>query len=315
MGSNTVSVIIPTYNFAPFIVDAVESVLAQTYTDHEIIVVDDGSRDGTRERLEPYTDRIRYIYQDNGGPSSARNTGIRQARGELIGFLDADDLWHPRKLEVQVRFLREHPEIGIVGASHTEDFGAEWAEVDRPGDPPWRSISYHDLIVKGRFGPSAALIRRECFDEAGPFDVTLRGGEDRDMWIRIGAIRPVAILEQPLWKYRIHRKSATRATRLMEENVRRLHEKIFNSPEGRRLPASVRRRSRSIAAFYESHGYAEDREYGRALAKFLESVLSWPLPYPRNDVPPSLVRLKFLAMLPSKVLRPGAPRSDDETRS
>ncbi|MBM2835200.1 MAG: glycosyl transferase [Candidatus Brocadiaceae bacterium] len=95
-----VSVVIPTYNRAPYVIMAIESVLAQSYQDYEIIVVDDGSTDGTRDVLEPYRDRIRYMYQDNKGVSAARNTGIQESRGEWIAFLDSDDEWLPNKLEI-----------------------------------------------------------------------------------------------------------------------------------------------------------------------------------------------------------------------
>src|SRR5690348_15579178 len=109
-----VSVIIPAYNYARYIPGAVNSVLAQTYQNHEIVVVDDGSTDGTRQALGDSLDKISYIYQHNRGVSAARNVGIERSRGELIAFLDADDVWVPDKLDRQVRFLRDHPSIGMV---------------------------------------------------------------------------------------------------------------------------------------------------------------------------------------------------------
>src|SRR5271156_2034659 len=102
MSRPAVSVIIPTYNYGRFVTEAVDSVLAQSYTDHEVIVVDDGSVDDTPERMQPYAERVRYLRQPNQGPSAARNNGIEAARGEYVAFLDADDLWHPRKLEAQL---------------------------------------------------------------------------------------------------------------------------------------------------------------------------------------------------------------------
>ena len=97
-----VSVVIPTYNSSQFIVETLESVFAQTYKDYEIIVVDDGSTDNTKEVLQPYTSRIKYIYKENGGPASARNVGIKSAQGEYIAFLDSDDRWLPEKLEKHI---------------------------------------------------------------------------------------------------------------------------------------------------------------------------------------------------------------------
>jgi glycosyltransferase involved in cell wall biosynthesis len=109
-----VSVIIPTFQSARYIVEAVESVLGQTYAPIEIIVVDDGSTDDTRERLRPYFDRLRYVYLENSGPSKARNHGVRLARGELIAFLDADDRWLSNKLETQIRCLMNEPTAALV---------------------------------------------------------------------------------------------------------------------------------------------------------------------------------------------------------
>ena len=124
MSMDLVTAVIATYNYGRFVTQAVESVLAQTYGNLEVIVVDDGSDDDTRELLAPYTDRIRYIYQKNQSVAAARNTGIRAASGDLIAFLDADDIWHPQKIEVQMRYLADHPEeaveMGACGRRLTE---------------------------------------------------------------------------------------------------------------------------------------------------------------------------------------------------
>src|SRR5208283_2367398 len=106
MNDPLVSVVIPTYNCGRYICETVESALGQTYSPVEIIVVDDGSTDDTRERLTTYGDRVRYIYQQNTGPAVARNRGVQDAQGDWIAFLDADDLWLPYRLELQVELLR-----------------------------------------------------------------------------------------------------------------------------------------------------------------------------------------------------------------
>src|SRR5438552_18101942 len=118
MQSARVSIIIPSFNSAQFVVDAVESALKQTAGEPEVIVVDDGSTDDTQARLAPCRDRIVVIHQANGGLSAARNTGLRAATGEFVGFLDADDAWHPRKVELQLKALHRDPKLGLVG-SHT----------------------------------------------------------------------------------------------------------------------------------------------------------------------------------------------------
>src|SRR5258708_5856521 len=104
-----VSVIIPSYNCGRYVTEAVDSALAQTHPPAEVIVVDDGSTDDTEERLRPYSGRIRYLRKENGGVATARNRGIHEAVGELIAFLDSDDSWHPRKLEIQIEYLRQNP--------------------------------------------------------------------------------------------------------------------------------------------------------------------------------------------------------------
>ncbi len=109
-----ISVVIPTYNRAAFICRAVDSALGQTYAPLEVVVVDDGSKDDTREVLRKYGDRIRYVAKENGGVSSARNVGVREATGEYIAFLDSDDTWVPEKLAVQMDIFRAHPDYGMV---------------------------------------------------------------------------------------------------------------------------------------------------------------------------------------------------------
>jgi glycosyltransferase involved in cell wall biosynthesis len=109
-----VSVVIPSYNSAHHISETLESVFSQSYRPHEIIVVDDGSTDDTRAVLEKYSDRIIYVYQKNAGEPAARNTGIRRASGEFIAFLDADDLWLPNKLTLQMDYFEKHPEVDLV---------------------------------------------------------------------------------------------------------------------------------------------------------------------------------------------------------
>ena len=109
-----VSVIIPTYNSSQYIKEAIDSVLAQTYKNFEIIVIDDGSTDNTKEVLAPYLSVIKYIYKNNGGPASARNRGIKEANGEFVAFLDADDVWKPDRLARGVDILDQRPEVGLI---------------------------------------------------------------------------------------------------------------------------------------------------------------------------------------------------------
>src|SRR5712692_3480948 len=182
-----VSVVIPTFNSADYVVQAIQSVLAQTYQEFEIIVVDDASTDNTEELLRPFADRICYVRQDRGGQSAARNRGILQARGELIAFLDADDLWRPTKLARQVEYLKCHPEACLVytdftrgplpgsnNESRLRDF--------KPRDP---ADVFHGLLEENFIATPTVMVRRSALARSGLFDPTLRGSEDLDLWLRL----------------------------------------------------------------------------------------------------------------------------------
>jgi glycosyltransferase involved in cell wall biosynthesis len=184
-----VSVIIPTYNHALYLPGAIQSVLDQTFRDFEMIVVDDGSTDDTAEVIKPFfaDPRFRYIHQRNRGLAAARNTGIKHTEGELVAFLDADDLWLPEKLEEEVRIIdRGGPEVRLVYCFFQYiDQGGNILETVT--EHPIKNPTYKDLLycnwVLG--SSSAVLIRKKAFDEVGLFDESLRSLEDIDMWIRI----------------------------------------------------------------------------------------------------------------------------------
>jgi glycosyltransferase involved in cell wall biosynthesis len=184
-----VSVIIPAYNAAGHVRRAVDSVLAQSLQDYELLVVDDGSTDATRAVLAEYGDRLRLLAKQNGGPAAARNHGLQHARGEYVAFLDADDYWKTDKLQRQVELLDARPEIGFCSTA-TE-------VVDSAGRPagnwPCRAdagplpdvLFMHGTVISG--STSGVLARRRLIAELGGFDEDLRGFEDPDLWIRLAA--------------------------------------------------------------------------------------------------------------------------------
>lgn len=187
-----ISVVIPTYNYAIYLPRAIESVLVQTYEHFELIIVDDGSTDNTAAVMEAYKsrypDRIHYIYQKNGGPNAARNKGIDSAQGEFVALLDADDEWFPDKLAKQISFALENTNVGMIGC------GFRWVKDDgtiicdgRGESPPPRCdlIRYLKIRNFNFGGSSGVLIKKECFRVVGKFDESLKGSEDRDMWLRI----------------------------------------------------------------------------------------------------------------------------------
>jgi glycosyltransferase involved in cell wall biosynthesis len=193
----TVSVIIPTYNRWPMVGAAVQSVLAQSYHDFELIVVDDGSTDVTSMELVKFGSRLRYFKQDQSGVSAARNLGVRQSQGRLIAFLDSDDLWRPDKLKIQARFMGNDPDVQIC---QTDEVWIRNGECVNPklkhrkpsGDIFERSL---DLCL---VSPSAVMMTRELFERIGGFDESLPVCEDYDLWLRIARDNPVPLVAQPL---------------------------------------------------------------------------------------------------------------------
>jgi glycosyltransferase involved in cell wall biosynthesis len=194
-----VSVIIPTYNSGAMVRDAIQSVLAQTYSDFEIVVVDDGSTDNTESVVRQFSRRARYFKQENQGVSTARNVGIRKSVGEYLAFLDSDDLWSPEKLAEQVPLLDCDPELGLVYS--------DWALASDQGiiqtsylrDLPCRSgYVFDDLIQSGFILTSGVVVRRACLEAAGDFDKSLAIAQDYDLWLRISYRWKVALVNKPL---------------------------------------------------------------------------------------------------------------------
>lgn len=226
----SVSVVIPTYNYGRYVTEAVESALAQTLPPMEIIVVDDGSTDDTAVRLAPYMQRIQYIYQENSGLPAARNTGIRKATGEWIALLDADDVWHPQKLEVQLRAVEDLNGVALIGSP-----SAPTLEGPLPV-PKVYELTVRDFVLSSRTGTTGALIRRSSFETVGYFDETLRSVEDRDMWLRLATRFRCVLVDSQCWWYRPHAGQMNRNADRMFTNYRRVLDKFFaEHPEHGRL--------------------------------------------------------------------------------
>src|SRR5687767_14566662 len=162
MTAPTVSVVIPTYNYGRYVGDAIDSALAQTRPPDEVVVVDDGSTDDTPDRLAAYGDRIRVVRQTNQGLSAARNAGIRAAHGDWVAFLDSDDAFHPRKLELQLGALARRPELRLLATDGFHDEAAKWPTV--PDAPPLTDVPVARIAVRTCFAPSSVLAHKSCFD-------------------------------------------------------------------------------------------------------------------------------------------------------
>lgn len=199
-----VSVIIPAYNKADLTVQTVNSVLAQTYKNVEIIVVDDGSTDDTAHKLSIFGDKIKYLLKKNGGACSARNAGLRKASGEFIAFLDCDDLYHPTKIERSVDYLNKHPEFGFV---HT---GVNW--IDNDGKKVGTNIDKRsrkegwiaDRLIYGNFLCNPTIVARQQFVRSiGGFDESMFAPADWDFWLKLAEKCQAGFISEALTDYRI----------------------------------------------------------------------------------------------------------------
>ncbi|MCP5094639.1 MAG: glycosyltransferase, partial [Chloroflexi bacterium] len=207
----SVSVIVPTYNNAHFIAETLHSLFAQTFTDVEIIVIDDGSTDDTAIVLTAFLNRIKIVLQDNAGPAAARNHGLQLAQGEFVLFLDADDLLLPNTLAEQVAILKERP---FLGATHSG-----WQIMDETGHviktvEPWHDAPQLDLLTWLQWKPvrlGATLFRRAWLEQVNGFDPTLRQAEDVDLMLRLSlAGCQIKWLPRPTMQYRHHAQSTIR---------------------------------------------------------------------------------------------------------
>jgi glycosyltransferase involved in cell wall biosynthesis len=231
-----VSVIVPCYNYANFISQTLNSVRQQTYQDWECIVVDDGSTDNSKDIIFSYTSRdprFVYVYQENRGLSAARNTGIKEAKGDFLQFLDADDLIESRKLELQVLYLKEHPDVEIVYGDvryfSTEQPGELLLSLDGKNRPWMPKVSgkgekvLNYLIRENIMVVSSPLVSRKVIEECGFFDETLKACEDWDYWLRCalaGLFFKYEGMEGSYSLVRMHRASMSKnISRMIAESI------------------------------------------------------------------------------------------------
>jgi glycosyltransferase involved in cell wall biosynthesis len=192
-----VSVIIPTYNRKKFLGKAIDSVLDQTYRSFELLIIDDGSDDGTDKFVASYGNAVRYLHQDNLGVAAARNTGIRAARHDLLAFLDSDDTFAPEKLALQVAAMAARPEYLV---SHTDEIWYRRGKLLNQKNRHAREGGniFDRCLELCAVGMSTSMVRRRLFDETGLFDEELPCCEDYDLWLRVSAVFHFLLVAQPL---------------------------------------------------------------------------------------------------------------------
>jgi len=270
----TVSVIIHTYNNEKFIAETVESVLNQTYKDYEIIVVDDGSEDGTRDALIPYMQKIRYHYKENGGIASAKNAGISLSETEFVAFLDHDDLWVPDKLQLQMEHFNENPQIGLVYAKYTSFRDGE--ELRTKPEKGYSGWIFKELLSKSFIQTSTVVVKRECLDAVGPYDETFFLGDEYDMFLRIARKFQCGFVDKGLTRYRVHDTNASNNDFLFDNENLGVYKKIYNNftdldgVEKKILRKRIARYSMKVAEGLYSQGKLEEsKEYQKEANSFL----------------------------------------------
>ena len=275
-----VSVIITTYNRAQYVTKAIESVLAQTYQDWELVIVDDGSSDNTREVVHKYLredGKVRYVLQSNQGLSAARNKGISETSANLIAFLDDDDWWLPEKLETQVRFMEVHPEFGL---SYTllriirEIDGA----IDGSTVIPAKMATTFEEILEDSFIPASTVaVRRECLEKISSFKVDAVPQEDLELWLRFVQRWNIGVLEKPLTEMK-----KTDRFQLSADTVASYKKAIEVISQVELLPEYKcfnPFRVKICASFHYRIGrtYIEDGKYWHAAKHFFLALLKYPL--------------------------------------
>lgn len=273
-----VSVIIPAYNCGAYIAQAIQSVLNQSHRNLEIIVVDDGSSDNTLQALAPYLEQIQLLRQTNSGVATARNTGLRAARGEFLAFLDADDWWTPYRISTQLAALELFPNAGLVFSdfavvdqngtlrmprgirwkygSMGDEKAAAWEKIfsdsssimwQRGNDAQEKVLTYHGSILprlfQGNFiNTCSVLLKREVFDQIGEFDPNLQTEEDYEYWLRVTHKWSAIYVDYPLVTFRLSPGQLTRT-----DNDERVAKNIF---------AVIQRTSTAMSAHLQPHQVA-----------------------------------------------------------
>ena len=271
-----VSVIIPTYNRASYICETIDSVLDQTFTDYEIIVVDDGSTDNTKEivslHIEKYSKKIRYFYQENRGEAGARNTGIKESKGEYIAFLDSDDIWHREKLEKQIKAL-EGSDVSLVYCSmYIIKDGYVNYKKRKPSSP---ALNFHDLLLGGKSIPMTGLVKKNDLDKVGLFDESIKLACDYDMWLRFSMKYKIKFMNEPLAFYRRHASNISRDLGAVKICGIKIFNKMLSNNTG--IPKKLLKSKLSREYYGLGKIYYDKGEFKSAILQVYNAIVSFPL--------------------------------------
>src|SRR5882672_6803905 len=296
MTTSLVSVIVPAYNCALYLAEALDSALDQDYAAKEVIVVDDGSVDDTPKIIERYGSRVVALRQKNSGSAAARNAGMRHARGEYFAFLDADDLWLPGKLSAQVRYLDRHASVGMVysnwGVWHPSEGGRfETASVNggvgaaHGGDddliePRVSGWLYNELLLDCVVHTSAAMLRRSVAEAVGEFRAQFKRGQDYDYWLRVSRLTEIHKLARVLSLYRMHEESISYRVHPVNYGFEVIRTAVGQhgvvGPDGKRTPERIIARRLSDLCFRFAYHHLRYGDPGTARTSFAKSLRYFP---------------------------------------
>lgn len=271
-----VSTIIPAYNCEDYIKETVESVLAQTYKDIEIIVVDDGSTDRTGEILKDFGSKVEYIRQSkNTGPSAARNKGIERARGKYIAFLDHDDVWTPNKIEEQIKLLESNKDLALAYSNCYNVNQSDLAigtlfDIARPH----RGFVFENLLLDNFIPTSSVVVRKEILNEVGGFNERFLISQDFDLYLRIAQRYEIDFVNFPLLKHRVYSGSTSNRKRktLLDEAI--YITKFYRDKVALNNPRLAQKVDRRIAKymFYIAIWSLEHANRREALKRYFDCV-------------------------------------------
>lgn len=247
MEHDLVSVVVTTYNYGRYLPFALESALAQGHRNIEVLVVDDGSTDDSREVAARYLSdpRLRYIHQDNAGQASAKNRGIRESRGAFVAFLDADDVWLPGKLEKQLGLFAD-PAVGVT-CTGRRLLLPDGSERPYQGAALRRGDVLGDVFLDNFLCFSSTMVRRSCLESYGSFDESIRMGIDYDLWIRMAARCRFDFVDEELVLYRVgHAQMSKNLLERIESAWRIMRKNLADPVVGARLSPGVLRRAEAM---------------------------------------------------------------------
>jgi hypothetical protein len=269
-----VSVVIPYFNRAQWLELAVDSVLGQTFQDFEVIVVDDGSEERTVLRDSATDPRIRYVRQEHQGASAARNHGVRLARGKYVAFLDADDLFEPNKLTVQVGQMQDMPDVALSHTSYRR-IDATGNDLEDVRSGTFSGVVYPSIVTQCPIATPTVMVRKDVFDAQGlEFPESVASGEDTMLWIDFARWNRILGIDQVLAKVRIHGRNAYSNPRVQYEAGLEILERAFQRDPS--FPLAFRRRALARVCIAAGHSFLLQGDRSRALRCVARGVAFWP---------------------------------------